>query len=275
MKFANVDGLKREAQPNLRGECLDCNTRMTAKCGDHKLWHWAHYRKTECDRWWEPETTWHRAWKNEFSEDWQEVRHSAPDGEVHRADVKTEKGSVLEFQNSAISTGERFSRENFYKPMNWVVNGTKYKRDLPSFQKALGPALFEGFPHVRLRMFVQGCPVLERWAGSLCPVYLDFGEAVFDLGYPIRKPILWRLDYQKEGVIVIATPVSRRSFIEHHRDNVPLRVFRLPPQKTPAPQPITSLSRHQPRPRKPSRSETYMRGFDRHLLGQARKKSRF
>ena len=275
MKFANVDGLKREAQPNLRGECRDCNKLMIAKCGVHKLWHWAHYRKSDCDHWWEPETPWHRYWKNEFPEDWQEVRHSAPDGEVHRADVKTEKENVLEFQNSAISSGERFCRENFYKPMNWVVNGTKYKRDLPSFRRALGPAFLVSFAPVRLSMSIQGCPILERWAGSLCPVYLDFGDAVFDIGFLIRKPILWRLDYLKQGAFVIATPVSRRSFIEHHRDNVPLRIFRLPPPKTPVPQPKTLLSRPQSRPRKPSKSETYLRGFDRYLLKRASKKRRF
>lgn len=264
MKFASVDGLKREAQPNLRGECLDCSTRMTAKCGDHKLWHWAHYRKSDCDHWWEPETSWHRAWKNEFPDDWQEVRHSAPNGEVHRADVKTEKENVLEFQNSAISSGERFSRENFYKPMNWVVNGTKYKRDLPTFLRALGPAILFSSAPVRLSMSVKGCPILERWAGSLCPVFLDFGEAVFDLGYRIRKPILWRLDYLKQINRVVVTPVSRRSFIKHHLTNEPLGLFKFPQPKLSALPPLPSGPYL--RARTLTKSQIYLGRFDRHLL---------
>jgi competence protein CoiA len=262
MKFANVDGLKREAQPKLRGQCLDCNTIMIAKCGDHNLWHWAHYRKSDCDHWWEPETPWHRAWKNEFPEDWQEVRHSASDGEVHRADVKTEKGKVLEFQNSAISPAEKLSRENFYRPMNWVVNGTNYKKDLPTFRRALGSALFISFAPVRLMMFVQGCSILERWAGSLCPVYLDFGDAVFDLGYQIKKPTLWRLDYLKQINRVVVTPVSCSSFIDHHRNNGQLGLFKFPQRKT-SPPPQRSP---QPRARTPSKSQMYLRRFDRYLL---------
>lgn len=257
MKFANVDGLKREAQPNLRGECRDCNTRMTAKCGDHNLWHWAHYRKSECDRWWEPETSWHREWKNEFPEDWQEVRHSAPDGEVHRADVKTAKENVLEFQYSVISPAERVSRENFYKPMNWVVCGTNWKRDLPSFQKALKSALPISFAPLKLLMPVKGSSILERWAGSLCPVYLDFGNVNFHEPYEFHEPVLWRLKFNKQGTHAIAIPVSRRNFIEHHRNNGKLQGCRLPI------------------PRMTFRVQSGLPGFDRYLLGQEAKRRRF
>jgi competence protein CoiA len=265
MKFAIVDGLKREAQPKLRGHCPHCNGEVRAQCGDIKIWHWAHTSIRDCDHWWEPETTWHREWKNEFPAHWQEVRHSAPDGEVHRADVKTEKGRVLEFQNSAISLSERVSRENFYKPMNWVVNGTNWKRDLPSFQKALVDALYIPGEHVKLLMLVQACPLLQRWVGSRCLAYIDFGDEKFRLVRRINEPILWRLEFIKQGTHVIATPVSRQSFIQHHRDNGRLRGYRMPPQRTQgSPLSISSVTPQAP-----------LYAFERYLRQQEAKRRRF
>lgn len=231
MKYAIIDGLKCEARPKLRGQCFDCNAEMIAKCGDHNLWHWSHFRIANCDHWWEPETPWHRDWKNEFPEHWQEVRHSAPDGEVHRADVKTDRGNVLEFQYSAILPSERVSRENFYKPMNWVVSGTNWKRDLPSFQKALLSALPVSISPLKLLMPVKACSILERWAGSLCPVYVDFGDAKFHKPYDVNEPVLWRLKFNKLGSHAMTIPVSRRSFIEHHRDDGRLEGYQLPQQR--------------------------------------------
>ncbi|WP_287302509.1 hypothetical protein [Mesorhizobium sp.] len=41
-----------------------------------------------------------------------EISHIAPDGEIHRADIKTPSGIVIEVQHSAM-TAERLSREAF------------------------------------------------------------------------------------------------------------------------------------------------------------------
>lgn len=272
MKLALVEGLRCEAQPKLRGHCPHCSAEVHAKCGDIKMWHWAHVSNRDCDHWWEPEKPWHRDWKNEFLEQHQEKPLRAPDGELHIADVITESGTVLEFQHSPISSGERASRENFYKRMIWVVNGMRLERDLPSFQKAFAAALVVSTDPLKLQMPIKACNILARWAGSLCPVYVDYGDAKFDL---LNGPVLWQLRFLKQGSFVIATPVSRRSFIEHHRDNVPLRVYRLPPLKTPVPQPRTPMSRPQTRPGTLSKSQTYLRGFDRYLLKAASKKGRF
>ena len=85
---------------------------MIAKCGEQRVWHWAHQGTRTCDRWWEPETKWHRDWKNQFPKDWQEVIHQS-DGEKHIAGVKTESGMVIEFQHSFLRRDEREARENF------------------------------------------------------------------------------------------------------------------------------------------------------------------
>src|SRR5262245_34333241 len=125
MKFANVDGVRCEAARKMRGTCPDpsCGATVVAKCGEMRMWHWAHLGVRNCDPWREPETLWHRIWKNFFPIECQEVRHNGPDGEVHIADVKTKNGIALEFQHSNILRIERVSRERFYKPMAWVIDG--------------------------------------------------------------------------------------------------------------------------------------------------------
>jgi len=88
---------------------------MIAKCGSRIMRHWAHTHAKNCDPWWENETQWHRDWKNHFPPDSREVSHTAENGEIHRADVKTTTGIVIEFQHSAMTDQERLSREQFYK----------------------------------------------------------------------------------------------------------------------------------------------------------------
>src|SRR5689334_11550820 len=119
MKFALVEGARQEATAGLRGSCPGCGSPTLAKCGVKRLHHWAHVSTAVCDHWWEPETEWHREWKNHFPPAWQEIQHRAPNGEVHIADVKTSGGTVVEFQHSTIAADERRSREAFYDTMLW------------------------------------------------------------------------------------------------------------------------------------------------------------
>jgi competence CoiA-like predicted nuclease len=79
--------MRREAQRGLLGGCPDCGAIVIAKCGHVRVPHWAHQGIRTCDPWWEPETEWHRTWKNCFPEDWQEISHTSITGEIHRADV--------------------------------------------------------------------------------------------------------------------------------------------------------------------------------------------
>jgi competence protein CoiA len=88
--------------------------------------HWAHIAHRSCDPWWENETSWHRQWKSYFPEECREVVHVAGDGEIHRADIKTNTGIYIEVQHSAISDSERISRESFYRNLIWVVDGRSF-----------------------------------------------------------------------------------------------------------------------------------------------------
>lgn len=67
MKFADIEGNVRvEAQPGLTGKCRDCGQPMVARCGQHRVWHWAHLKSEACDPWWETETEWHRGGRTNF-----------------------------------------------------------------------------------------------------------------------------------------------------------------------------------------------------------------
>lgn len=125
MRFARVNDILQEAAPGAHGLCPGCLQPVLAKCGTQKVHHWAHKGTKACDSWWEPETEWHRAWKNNFPAEWQEI--FLPDertGEKHIADVRTSQGLVIEFQHSHIQPRERTSREKFYRNMVWVVDST-------------------------------------------------------------------------------------------------------------------------------------------------------
>ncbi|WP_236979958.1 competence protein CoiA [Membranihabitans maritimus] len=128
MKFALVDGKKNEAFKGAKGVCPCCGSDLIPKCGDIRIHHWAHKNSKECDHWWEPETEWHRNWKNEFPGDWQEeVMPDPENNERHIADVyNPSKKLVIEFQNSPIAIDELKSREHFYKRIIWVVNAENF-----------------------------------------------------------------------------------------------------------------------------------------------------
>lgn len=129
MQLALVDGVRTEAFPRGRGQCPTCGAALIAKCGPRIIHHWAHAGRKDCDPWWENETEWHRQWKNHFPPECREVHHVAPDGEIHRADVKTPTGIYIEFQHSAMTDAERSARERFYGNLVWVIDGGGFKQN--------------------------------------------------------------------------------------------------------------------------------------------------
>lgn len=90
--------------------------------------HWAHEKGTAGNSWWEPETEWHRNWKNMFPNDWKEtIKFDSVTGEKPIADIYNPRMDLaIEFQNSPIDIQEMHSRERFYKKMIWIVNASKF-----------------------------------------------------------------------------------------------------------------------------------------------------
>ena len=128
MQYALVGDRRSEAIRDARGICPDCGAAMLAKCGPRVMHHWAHVSRSNCDPWWENETEWHREWKGQFPKECRELSHTAPDGEIHRADIKTPTGIVIEVQHSTMTDKERESRESFYRNLVWILNGRSFRK---------------------------------------------------------------------------------------------------------------------------------------------------
>lgn len=212
MKYALINGEKAEAQPGLRGACVYCQSDMIGKCGNERVKHWAHKSKASCDPWWENETEWHRAWKNRFPVEWQEIIHKDPTTEEkHIADIKTDKGFVIEFQRSSIPLAEIKKREDFYKNMVWVIDGTHLKRDYPRFCKGFElslPSIIKEFS------FFPEDSFPARWRASSVPVYFDFqGVNPVDQLDGMRTPV-WCLYPCRDNGYAVVTRVSRELFKE-------------------------------------------------------------
>lgn len=207
MKYALVNDGKREAVKGLAGSCPSCGNPMIAKCGEKKIHHWSHKGKLECDPWWENETQWHRDWKGYFPIDWQEVTHrDEATGEKHIADVKTSKGWILEFQHSYLKPTERNSRNDFYKKIAWVVDGTRLKGDL---EKVL-EALKSGKPvnQLVLKIAPNACSLFKDWASTHAPVFFDFGGPQLVLLLPAGP----------DGFFYVSTAISKEQFIGIFRE---------------------------------------------------------
>ena len=138
MKYAMKNNQRIEAVKSGNiATCRGCGSEVRAYCGPFNIWHWKHVSKANCDPWWEPETKWHRKAKDCFPEKWQEVIQYDPvTGEKHIADIKTDQGIVIEFQNSPIPLKELAQREAFYNNPIWVVNAIGFKKNLVLAGKA-------------------------------------------------------------------------------------------------------------------------------------------
>jgi hypothetical protein len=214
MKFALIDGNKTEATKGAKGLCPSCGSELIAKCGEVKINHWAHKSIRSCDPWWESETEWHRSWKNNFPDDWQEI--ALPDvqtGEKHIADVRTIHGLVIEFQHSHIDPKELTSRENFYKKMVWVVDGTRLKRDYPRFLKEKNDLRKTNKQGIFLVDFPDEC-FPTTWLGSSVPVLFDFrGTNLIDDPKDIRNN-LYCLFPKRNGRYAILAELPHKNFIK-------------------------------------------------------------
>jgi len=80
--------------------------------------HWAHLSACDCDPWSEPESEWHRAWKEMVPPEQREVTMGP-----HRADIRLASGKVIELQHSPISPSVIAEREEFYGNMAWLFDG--------------------------------------------------------------------------------------------------------------------------------------------------------
>jgi hypothetical protein len=214
MKYAMSNGERREAERGIIGQCPICEVSLTPKCGRIRVPHWSHPRG-HFDHHWEPETEWHRRWKNMFPKDWQEVLHRAEDGERHLADVKTARGQVLEFQHSEISEEERSSREAIYGEMYWVLDGSRLKNDRKSFVKALHLGRRVQQNPLTCAVPTASSMLLRKWENSQKFVVFDFGELEDSFGsFSFAAPVLWMSLPERQNGETMLKPISRSGFVD-------------------------------------------------------------
>ena len=123
------------------------------------------------------------------------------------ADVKTDRGWVIEFQHSHIKPEERSSRDAFYARIIWVVNGLRRRRDGAQFLKAWNAgAPINGHQDIR-RVFSDECALLREWASSPSPIFFDFGGG----------KIIWWLFHKSRNGRAYVMPFSYSDFVAIHR----------------------------------------------------------
>lgn len=265
MKFANVEGERQEPQLGLAGNCPACGKAMIAKCGQIRVWHWAHRGIRSCDHWWEPETEWHRAWKNHFPKEWQEIVHWSTGGEKHIADVKTAHGVTLEFQHSFLSPEERVSREAFYPKMAWVVDGRRRARDHAQFMAPLRSVrIVNGDPVIALVPPTTGA-LLRDWRGSQAPVYFDFGKPETSGPEEADASILWRLCPGDANAATYLSPIPKAQFVNAYLSGEPFDELYEAAVKQVAPH---NVAQRDPQSRP-------LLGFERRMANMRRTRRRF
>lgn len=221
------------------GLCPVCREILIPKCGTQRMHHWAHRSVLTCDPWWENETEWHRRWKNEYPDTWQEIIcFDDATGEKHVADVKTDKGLVLEFQHSAIPADERSSREAYYRHMIWVVDIRRLKRVSRAFD-CLTATLQRGYLGLRDWLATSGQPqwctyltssaaLPEEWSHSSVPVVFDLTDYDTETATGSHSPTLWcllpendpHIDFGRLPVGArVLMPLTRNQFIRFTRNN--------------------------------------------------------
>lgn len=218
MRFALVHKELVEAKAGLAGMCPGCSQPVVAKCGIKRVHHWAHRGSKPCDDWWEPETEWHRSWKNNFPIEWQEI--FLPDsktGEKHIADICTPDGLVIEFQHSHINPNERINREQFYKKMVWVVDGTRLKRDFSRFAKTK-KYFRKGYKPKIFYVDYPEASFPSAWSESSVPIIFDFFDSTSpSKEWEIRSPLYCLLPMQM-GSCSIMAEIPREALIESIRN---------------------------------------------------------
>ncbi|MGD9967485.1 MAG: competence protein CoiA family protein [Hyphomonadaceae bacterium] len=222
MLWADIENVRSAPAPGLRGACPVCARTVIARCGTQRVHHWAHIGERACDRWWEPETQWHRTWKLRFPEAWHECILHDPEGEKHIADVRTPDAVVIEFQYSHLRAEERAARERFYRNMIWVVDGTRLKHDLPRFVdgarelRSIGKGVFaHPFPN---ELFPKS------WLGCATPVFFDFGAPADPSAAALVQERLWCV-LPQTGHQAIILRLTCEAFISIAREKATALLF--------------------------------------------------
>lgn len=170
----NSNGIRVSASPEQEAICPVCNQKLIPKCGDIKIWHFAHAISEECDSFSEHESEWHINWKNRFDKSQREYIIEKA-GERHIADIFVD-GLIVELQHSPISPIEISIRERFYENMIWIFDlNDKYKEGHLSYK--IKPFLYLNDPcQNKVWWHIKWMSQIYREITK--PLFFDFGKGL-------------------------------------------------------------------------------------------------
>ena len=178
-----------------KGICPLCKETVISKCGETNVHHWAHIKDLGCDSWSEPESFWHKSWKEAFPIDNREVVIEI-NNKKHFADIFTKDKVVIELQNSNISSEIIEIRESFYgERMLWLINGKRYRSRI-SINTSEYPIINSRFNNrnnissyiplssnsinklieSRKELIFHWAYPIRSWKNAKRPIFLDIGE---------------------------------------------------------------------------------------------------
>ncbi|WCO03515.1 competence protein CoiA [Psychroserpens ponticola] len=178
MIWALLNDEKTEAIPKTFGKCPLCGKKVVSKCGEIKVWHWAHLKDKSCDHWYEPETFWHLHWKLTFGKENAEIVIKK-DGKRHIADILTNSDVVIELQNSPIQKSVIRKREKFYgERMLWLINGIDFKDNFEVSNQDNFDVLYRFYNNLPAnnKLVFDWKWARKSWEEVERSVFIDFGK---------------------------------------------------------------------------------------------------
>lgn len=135
------------ATKNAIAICPECNESLIPKCGDIKIWHWAHKHESNCWYSSHPMTLFHLAWQDLALKQGYDVEVNFKDESgkiIHRADILKKDNRIVEIQHSNISSKEMIKRCEFYKTkqllVDWIIDDNeRYKKEKLIYTPYLHP----------------------------------------------------------------------------------------------------------------------------------------
>jgi competence CoiA-like predicted nuclease len=152
-------GNRIRATPNTIAICQCCKSKVIAKCGTVKIWHWSHEILQNCDSWYEGMSEWHYNWQNQCKNENIEVIVGN-----HIADIKS-SSFVFELQHSSINEIEVKEREKHYGYMIWILDYKEKEKHFVYYENNF----------IKVKWFKPSLHFFER------PVFLDMGTHLLRL----------------------------------------------------------------------------------------------
>ena len=183
------------ATKNAIAICPECKESLIPKCGDIKIWHWAHKHESNCWYSSHPMTLFHLAWQDlALKQGYDvEVNFKNDDGKIiHRADILTKNNRIVEIQHSDISSKEMIKRSEFYKSkqllVDWIIDDNKrYNKNKIEYTPYLHPTTKQIQHQIYSNHYPKKYSCLFNYKN---PIY---GKVIMDFGGIENNPLTHNL----------------------------------------------------------------------------------